>query len=643
MRFLRTNTAVRLTVGPFFDKTDGITPETSITVTSCKLTLMVDDANVPTLVLDAAPTASGGANDMVHVTGDDAGFYDLELAAANVNYLGRAMLAITDAAVHCPVFHEFMILPAMVYDSLVLGTDVLQSDVTQYGGSAGTFSGGRPEVNTSHAAGTAWASGAITSGVFAADAITAAKLAADVTTELQSGLATAAALAVVDGIVDDILVDTAEIGAAGAGLTNINLPNQTMDIVGNITGNLSGSVGSVATGGIDAAALAADAVAEIADGVWDEVLTAGAHNVANSAGRRLRNLGAFVVEDGTAQAGAAATITLAAGASSSDSFYNLDVISIVDGTGAGQSRLIVAYNGTTKVASLYRDWVTNPDNTSVYVIEAATEILVRNSGIAQAGGANTITLATTASSVTDNYVGETVLILTGTGAEQTRVIVGYNGTTKVASVTDAWATNPDSTSVYAILPLGRAYVIDLDAASLAKINTQVDTALTDYDGPTQTELLAAHSTTDALITTVDMVVDAILVDTGTTLQAELDGIQADTEDIQSRLPAALTGAGNIKADALAINGSTTAAAKLALSALGIVSGAAEAGTLSTTAMTTDLSEATDDHYIGRVVIWTSGVLAGQASAISDYAGATGMLTYTAVTEAPSAADTFVIV
>lgn len=34
-------------------------------------------------------------------------------------------------------------------------------------------------------------------------------------------------------------------------------------------------------------------------------------------------------------------------------------------------------------------------------------------------------------------------------------------------------------------------------------------------------------------------VDAILVDTGTTLQAELDGIQADTEDIQGRLPAAL--------------------------------------------------------------------------------------------------------
>ena len=36
-------------------------------------------------------------------------------------------------------------------------------------------------------------------------------------------------------------------------------------------------------------------------------------------------------------------------------------------------------------------------------------------------------------------------------------------------------------------------------------------------------------------------IDAILVDTGTTLQGELDGIQADTEDIQSRIPAALVG------------------------------------------------------------------------------------------------------
>ena len=132
MRFLRQNTAVRITVGPFFDKTDGVTPETSLTVTNCMLTLMVDDddGTAANLIIDAAATASGGNNDMVHVTNDDAGFYDLELTAAQTNYVGRAMLAITDAANHCPVFHEFMIVPANVYDSL-FGTDKLQVDAVE--------------------------------------------------------------------------------------------------------------------------------------------------------------------------------------------------------------------------------------------------------------------------------------------------------------------------------------------------------------------------------------------------------------------------------------------------------------------------------------------------------------------------------
>jgi hypothetical protein len=119
MRFLRKNTDCRVTVGPFLDKTDGVTPETSLTVTNDHLTLMVDTGDVPTLAVDTVAAASGSAHDMVHVTNDDAGFYDLELAAADINYVGRAMLAITDAANHCPVFHEFMILPAAVYDSLI--------------------------------------------------------------------------------------------------------------------------------------------------------------------------------------------------------------------------------------------------------------------------------------------------------------------------------------------------------------------------------------------------------------------------------------------------------------------------------------------------------------------------------------------
>jgi hypothetical protein len=55
-------------------------------------------------------------------------------------------------------------------------------------------------------------------------------------------------------------------------------------------------------------------------------------------------------------------------------------------------------------------------------------------------------------------------------------------------------------------------------------------------------------------------VAAILVDTGTTLQAEIDGVQADTEDIQSRLPAALV-SGRMDSNVQAIaNGAITALA-----------------------------------------------------------------------------------
>lgn len=46
---------------------------------------------------------------------------------------------------------------------------------------------------------------------------------------------------------------------------------------------------------------------------------------------------------------------------------------------------------------------------------------------------------------------------------------------------------------------------------------------------------AAGATIAADIVTIDGIVDSILVDTGTTLQGELDGIQADTEDIQAKI------------------------------------------------------------------------------------------------------------
>ena len=74
---------------------------------------------------------------------------------------------------------------------------------------------------------------------------------------------------------------------------------------------------------------------------------------------------------GTAQAGAAGSITLAAGASATDDIYNGMVISITSGTGSGSLGVITDYNGTTKVATVKASTAAfTPDGTSAYSIAA---------------------------------------------------------------------------------------------------------------------------------------------------------------------------------------------------------------------------------------------------------------------------------
>lgn len=75
-----------------------------------------------------------------------------------------------------------------------------------------------------------------------------------------------------------------------------------------------------------------------------------------------------LVATGTAQAGAAGTITLAAGASAVDDFYNGMFLEITSGTGALQRRRILDYVGSTKVATVDPAWTTQPTSSSVYRI-----------------------------------------------------------------------------------------------------------------------------------------------------------------------------------------------------------------------------------------------------------------------------------
>ncbi|HXG36514.1 MAG TPA: hypothetical protein VNL15_06070 [Dehalococcoidia bacterium] len=138
-----------------------------------------------------------------------------------------------------------------------------------------------------------------------------------------------------------------------AGLTA--LPNAAAEAAGGLItrGTGAGQVNQDANGRIDVniAAISADAVA--ADNLEAEYDGTGYKDY---------------VRRGTAQAGAAGTITLDAAASASDDLYNGLIVAIVSGTGIGQARLVTDYVGATKVATVSPNWITAPDATSVFVL-----------------------------------------------------------------------------------------------------------------------------------------------------------------------------------------------------------------------------------------------------------------------------------
>jgi len=252
-------------------------------------------------------------------------------------------------------------------------------------------------------------------------------------------------------------VPDAVAGAAGGlFIAGTNAPTTiTTALTTNITGNLSGSVGSV-TAGVNATQ-------------W------GGTNVGSVPPDTI------FARSGTAQAGAATTITLDAGASAVNNLYNNCTIFIRSGTGAGQTNIIIGYVGSTKVATVGSTWATNPDATSVFTIadlgpSTATvsgtvnadvvqwggtavgaippDAIFLRSGTAQGGGAGTITLDAGASATNNLYQNCDIFIRSGTGAMQSAVIASYVGATKVATITGSWGINPDATSVFTIAAFG---------------------------------------------------------------------------------------------------------------------------------------------------------------------------------------------
>jgi len=111
----------------------------------------------------------------------------------------------------------------------------------------------------------------------------------------------------------------------------------------------------------------------------------------------------------------------------------------------------ISLNGQTPVAgslSFERIMKAIKSATCVGAV-AAMSTTNEHADTAQGGGSNYITLAAGASAVDDEYLGKLVRTTGGTGANQIREIVKYDGTSKKAYVRD-WSTNPDGTTTYEV-------------------------------------------------------------------------------------------------------------------------------------------------------------------------------------------------
>lgn len=92
-----------------------------------------------------------------------------------------------------------------------------------------------------------------------------------------------------------------------------------------------------------------------------------------------------------------------------------------------------------------------------------------------------------------------------------------------------------------------------------------------------------------------------------------------------------------------IAGDGTAPVNMAAAADVIIpTGVVAAGTITTSSFPTNLTNSHAQAYVGRVIAFTSGVCAGQETNITGYVVLNGVLTVTALTNAPSPGDTFVM-
>ena len=124
MQFLKQSTAHTFRLGPFVDSTDGFTPETALTIayTAC--------------LVSKAGAAFAAKSDTTNLTstGTTEGYYTCVLNSTDTGTVGNIRVHVYVSGA-LPVWKDFTVVPANVFESLVTGTEwlettTLRNDVT---------------------------------------------------------------------------------------------------------------------------------------------------------------------------------------------------------------------------------------------------------------------------------------------------------------------------------------------------------------------------------------------------------------------------------------------------------------------------------------------------------------------------------
>lgn len=135
MKLLKQSTAVTIKLGPFLDSTDGVTAETTLTLSQADILLSKNFG------------AFAQKNDSSSATHDSAGWYGVPLNTTDTATLGPLQIHCNESGA-LPVWDHYTVVPAHVYNGLVAGTGNLNVNIDSLGGSTAVIAAWLAAVGT---------------------------------------------------------------------------------------------------------------------------------------------------------------------------------------------------------------------------------------------------------------------------------------------------------------------------------------------------------------------------------------------------------------------------------------------------------------------------------------------------------------